>query len=440
MSIEELTLKQLEAFEYIKSGKNVFITGPAGCGKSFIINYFVKYYKSLTLNHELKLYITSTTGISSLLIGGTTIHSFAGIGFGDKSVDYYIRKINNNEFLLSKWCLIKILIIDEISMLHPDILIKLEEIARKVRRNNKKFGGIQIILSGDFLQLPAVKSNLFCFEIELWDLLIDKTFYFDEIMRQKNKDFQNVLNKIRIGVVDDNVKEILNSCLNKNLTNEYGIKPTLLFSKKFNVENVNNLELEKLLDNNEINYNYKSKYKYVNINEEYYDTYKKLLNSNIDVPDEIILSIGTQVMLTVNNLDTILANGSRGIIIGFSNKKLPIVQFLNGIIKEINYYKWPLEQNLINKTKPNITKKQLPLILAWALSIHRLQGSSIDYAEIDIGTSIFEFGQSYVALSRVKTLDGLSITDISYKKIKSHPHVILYYENLKELELELKNI
>jgi len=415
-----LTKKQEEALNSMKNGLNIFLTGPGGTGKSFLIKKFLE-----DMNND-ETFVTSTTGISSLLINGTTLHSYAGIGLGDKSEDFYVEKILKNQKLKKRWLTTKVLIIDEISMLEPDLLDKLELIARKVRKIDKKFGGIQLILSGDFLQLPPVSCENFCFESKSWSNLIDKIFYFTEIIRQDDKIFQNVLNKIRLGIIDDEVKSTLRMCINKN-TETLLIEPTHLYSRRDMVKTYNTQKLNLLKQNNKI-YVFKSTFDYQNIKDEFKQQYEDMINKVVDINDEIELTIDTQVMLTVNGLDDNLANGSVGKIIKFEDE-YPIVQFSNGIVKKIIEFSWSLNDTK-DKKEPNITKKQLPLILAWAITIHRAQGATLDYVYTDIGNSIFEFGQAYVTLSRVKTLDGLFIKNIKFKRIKANPKVIDFYKKI----------
>ncbi len=414
-----LTVQQEEALNCMKNGLNVFLTGPGGTGKSFLIKKYLEEKNSDTT------FVTSTTGISSLLINGTTLHSYAGIGLGNKSDDFYVDKIIKNAKLKKRWINTQVLIIDEISMLEPDLFDKLESIARKVRKTDKKFGGIQLILSGDFLQLPPVSSEKFCFESESWSTIIDKTFYFTEIIRQENQVFQSVLNKVRLGIVDDEVKTILRSCVNKD-TNTLLIEPTHLYSRRDMVKNYNTEKLNSLKQLNKT-YLYKSTFDYQNIKDEYKQQYEDMINKVVDINDEIELTINTQVMLTVNGLDDNLANGSVGKIISFEDN-YPVIRFSNGVVKKIIEYSWSLNDTK-DKKEPNIIKKQLPLILAWAITIHRAQGATLDYVYTDIGNSIFEFGQAYVTLSRVKSLEGLFIQNIKFKRIQANPKVIEFYKN-----------
>ena len=421
-----LNEKQKQAYNAMNNGLNIFISGPGGSGKSHVINLFVKNYKENKEDNNNKLYVTSSTGLSSLLINGITINQYSGIGTGEKEVDYYVNNIKKKKQVRERWQHTSILIIDEISMINSKIFEKLDMIAQKIRKDSNPFGGIQLIVSGDFLQLPPVKSNDFCFESFSWDITINKTYYFNEIIRQTNQHFQEVLNKIRIGVIDEQVKETLESCKNRKLENKDGIIPTMLFSRKDIVKKYNDEKLEELIKQNEKTVVYESSYTFSSkIKEEVKKDYIQLINSQYNIEDKIVLTIKSQVMLNVNMNDEGLANGSRGIIIDFSESNFPIVQFLNGKILEIKKKDYKLEDN-----KDSVIKKQIPLIHAWAITIHKCQGMSLEYIQTDIGRSIFEYGQAYVVLSRIKSLEGLSLMDIDYTKIRANPKIIQFYENL----------
>jgi ATP-dependent DNA helicase PIF1 len=423
----ELTEKQSYAFNSLKNGHNVFLTGPAGSGKTYLLKIFIEWFIKYRENDNEKIYITSTTGLSALLIDGMTINRYSGIGTGDKSVEDYFKKIMKMTHIKKRWLSTKVLIIDEISMMNPDTFDKLEILAQKIRKNSSPFGGIQLILSGDFLQLPPINCQNFCFDSFSWQFVIHKTIYFDKIVRQHDTKLQNILNNIRIGIVNDDVKEILNNCLNKDLSNSDGIIPTLLYSRKNMVYEYNILELNKLInDFNKEHYCYQSYFEFgKNIKEESKDFLKDLLNSQYQVEDSIKLSVQTQVMLTVNMPEVGLANGSRGIIVGFSSNNFPIVLFMNNQKLEITFHEY-----LLDEGGQTVKKFQIPLIYAWAITIHKAQGMTLEFLKTDIGSSIFEYGQAYVVLSRIKNLDGLSLINIDYSKIKAHPKILKYYEEL----------
>jgi ATP-dependent DNA helicase PIF1 len=423
----KLTEKQENALSYMKKGNNVFLTGPGGSGKSFLLKYFIDWFNFEDENS--KIFVTSTTGLSSLLINGMTINRYSGIGIGDKDIEIYYKKIIKMKNLRSRWLSTKVLVIDEISMMDPDIFDKLEILARKIRKNDTPFGGIQIILSGDFLQLPPVKSKNFCFESFSWDTVINKTFYFDKIVRQDDTKLQSILNTVRLGIVNKDVEELLNSRLNIELDIPNGIEPTLLFSRKNMVDKHNKEELQKLINNGNKSYEYSSYYEFSkNISEESKEFYTDLINSQYNVENNLLFALKTQVMLTVNMPENGLANGSRGIIVDFTQNDLvpyPIVLFLNGKTFTIKPYEF-----IIDESGYIIKKIQIPLIHSWAITIHKAQGMSLDYVKTDIGESIFEYGQAYVVLSRITSIEGLSLINIDYSKIKAHPKIIKFYEKL----------
>lgn len=421
-----LTTKQIEAFREMQNGKNVFLTGPGGSGKSYLLSYFINWYKNKMENDRSKIFVTSTTGLSSLLIDGMTINRYSGIGIGDKDVIEYYNKIYKMRSLKQRWLTTGVLIIDEISMMDPDIFDKLETLARKIRKNDMPFGGIQIILSGDFLQLPPVKSNQFCFESFSWDTVVDKTFYFDEIIRQDDINLQKILNKVRVGIVDEEVRKVLDARLNIDLQNTMGIEPTILFSRKNMVEQYNKEQLERLINLGMENHTFESKYVYSkNIVDGKKDYFKELINQQYQIEEKVVLTKNCQVMLNVNMPESNLANGSRGIIIGFSINKCPVVSFLNGVVIEI-----AAKEYIIEEDNYNVKKVQIPLIHAWAITIHKAQGMSLELVKTDIGTSIFEYGQAYVVLSRIKNINGLSLINVDYSKIRANPKIIEYYNKL----------
>lgn len=415
----KLNEKQNYAYNLMAQGTNIFITGPGGVGKTALIKLFTKVYSKSKI-----IAVTSTTGTSALLINGTTIHSYLGIGFGTNTVESITNKIKSMPWLRKRWTSLECLIIDEISMMNPDLFDKIEQIARILRKSKAPFGGIQLILSGDFCQLPVVGNDKFCFEADSWNFCIQKTIYLTQIIRQNDTIFQNVLNNIRIGNITDKIKTILNNRLNANLSNDFGILPTKLYSTNIDVDRINNIELDKLAAKDLTFYEYEMD-THVNAKVTNRAGVIEKFKKSCNAPEILQLCVGAQVMLLKNlDLTNGLANGSRGIVIGFT-QDLPVVKFLNGEERIIDMEIWEVIEN----DKPVLSAKQIPLKIAYAISIHKSQGCSLDFAEIDL-SNIFEYGQAYVALSRVKSLQGLSIIGVDYKNICAHPKALEFYSNI----------
>ena len=416
MSNYKLTHKQSLALKYMIEGKNVFLTGMGGVGKSKLLNLFKERCPTRNIG------ITSTTGVSALQLNGKTLHSFTGIGLGTGSIASLSTKINNTNYLKKRWLTLQTLVIDEISMLSPDLFDKLDEIARIVRFNDKPFGGIQLILSGDFLQLPAIDTAKFCFQGERWDDCIDYTIYLTDIFRQDDKEFQYHLNNIRLGRLEEDTVKYLEKHINADISNDIGIRPTKLYALNNSVDSINNKELKKLKSEEIYSYD-----REIIIYNKKNNDHKEKMIKYCTAPDVLNLAVGAQEMLIKNlDLEQGLCNGSRGIVTNFICD-LPEVKFVNGEIRVIEHNTWVYEQDDIKIGEI----VQIPLKLAWATSIHKSQGSTLDCVEIDL-SNIFEYGQAYVALSRVKSSNGLSITGLDVNKIRAHPIAVEYYTNLEK--------
>jgi len=406
----ELNTLQKEALSLILQEKNILLTGGGGTGKSEFLKYFKKHYISK------KVAITSTTGVSAILIGGTTLHSYLGIGLGKGTMRSIAQKVRKKKYLRDRWINVQILVIDEISMLSAELFDKLEEIARIVRQNSKPFGGIQLILSGDFCQLPCIGSDNFCFEAKSWDKCLDNVVYLREIIRQTDPKFQKVLANLRLGIKDKETMDIVNSRLDIELKSKFGIMPTKLFSHNVDVDRINNNTLQQLAEKNGTDILEFERIIYLN-------TKRKI--KHIQAPEKLSLTKDCQVML-LYNLDILngLVNGSRGIVVDFINDK-PLVKFINGEERVIDYHIWEVEDNNIQLG----TVEQIPLKLGYAFSIHKSQGATLDLANVDL-QRVFTHGMGYVALSRVRSLDALSIKSINWSRITSHPKALEFYKNL----------
>lgn len=416
--------KQQFAYDVLQAGHNVFLTGSAGTGKSYVINKFKENYEKRN-----ELAITSTTGISALLIGGRTLHSWAGIGLGEDEEDILLKRIEASPNAVKKWQRVKTLVIDEISMLKPSLFDKLNYIAKQMKNSELPFGGIQIVMVGDFCQLPVIKGGgKFCFDSKAWKECEFITAYLTDIVRQDNLEFSNILQKIRLGNCDEECKSLLDKRVGiwkKDTKDKNGIIPTKLYSTNKNVDEINNKELQKLIDSGKEKQTFNVKYK-VKFTKLYQGQLENLLKFiTKDLNNNLILTIGTQVMLSKNiDVSCGLANGSRGVITNFTEDNLPIVKFVNGIETEVDYFKQDYRDE-DNK----IILEYIPLKLAWASTIHKSQGATLDSAVINLG-NIFEYGQAYVALSRIRCLDNLYITKINYDKINCHPNALTFYEEL----------
>lgn len=416
---------------HIENGDNIFLTGPGGVGKSYYIKKFKNDHKNIPI------YITSTTGVSAfnLGLGSRTIHSFSGIGAlkrNDTLVSVMKRVVKTQKQEQIKEC--QILVIDEISMLGKFYIEMIDKVFKTVRSSTKPFGGIQVIFTGDFLQLPPVDDE-FCFHSDVWNQLSLKTIYLTKMYRVNDPIYTSILERVRMAkhTPDDNrelykrfhayqalenanernEKEpgVEDSKDQKNLT----IQPTFLYSKKVNVYGKNMEELEKnpnqlLIFVPTIIPGKKNVKVYVNEEDD-----RKLL-----------LKVGAQVMLNVNlDVENGLVNGSRGVVTAYENSLL-YVKFMDGRVQCFDRHEFVYEEDgtVLYKVL------QYPFILAYALSIHKIQGCTLDCAIIDIGYSVFEASMSYVALSRVKNLDGLYLKSFQPHKIFCHKDALEFYENL----------
>jgi len=438
------TPAQERAFSLMKEGRSLLLTGPAGGGKSYLINLFTKLYSD-----SQKIAVTATTGIAAIALGGTTLHSFLGLGLGNLSTNQLIDKVMKTPYLKKRWREVDTLIVDEISMLSPELFDTIEQAARAIRCGPPRmlagkeektdsrtvsgqlvFGGIQIIATGDFAQLPPVGNGKFCFEAEMWGKTIEEIVELNEIVRQKDTALQDVLNDIRFGDITGRVKKLLSERENVELKNDLGIKPTKIFMTNREIDYYNEEELDKLAEEGKEFREYLMNIEILNPNTNMVSAEEKI-RKNCLASANLQLCEGAQVMLLKNlNLESGLANGSRGVVVGFENN-YPIVRFLNGMEEVITQGNWELSEG----NKPWAIITQLPLKVAWCISAHKCQGMTLDLAEVDLG-STFEFGQAYVALSRVKNKEGLCIRNLNFSKIKAHPKCIEFYKNLKKSSLK----
>jgi ATP-dependent DNA helicase PIF1 len=461
----ELSEEQTEIINRCIRGDNMFITGSGGCGKSLIIriikNIYMPSNNVYDIRHIIRRYehveykniqVCALTGVAAILLQSSakTIHSFSGIGISNLSNEQILLKIKKSRFYKKKWEDVDILIIDEVSMMSQHMFELLDYIGKNIRRSTRPFGGIQIIMFGDFFQLPPVCKDAedklrknFCFESELWfeTFLPKNHIELVKIFRQTDENFKKILNQIREGKIRRNINDFLLNYVNRDKTLDI-IQPTKLFPKRSQVDYINSFEMNKL--EGEV-YDYNISYvidlpmteRQKTIRDgftaEQISNELNYLQSNIPCEKQISLKVGAQVMCVVNlnvNDDRPICNGSQGVIIRFDENENPIIKFSKGFEYTMLPYVWASE------TIPGIGVKQMPLVLAWALTIHKSQGSTMDAIEVDAGSGIFECGQTYVALSRVKTLDGLYLSAFDVTRIKVNRKVQEFYERMRRMKME----
>jgi ATP-dependent DNA helicase PIF1 len=417
-----LSLLQQTAVNYFLLGENVFVSGGAGCGKSYLINFLKNTYSQLGLE------ITSSTGISAVNIGGSTIHSWAGIGLANQSLEHILENFSSFKFSKIKQRIktTNCLIIDEISMISAEVFDLLNQVLQNIRKNPKPMGGLQILLFGDFLQLPPVsndrKNTNYCFNSQTWQDLNLKNIILDQSFRQSDAKFIEILNHIRFGNINNEVKEILTSRINICDTSP-AIKPTILTTHNQKADEINQQFLQK------INSETKS----------FCATYKgnenkiAFLKKNCLAYENLTLKIGAQVMMIKNSLQKEgVVNGSIGIVKDFSNKKnYPIVEFANQKSYPIVAETWNIEQINLTTKKIEIQASltQIPLVLAWSITIHKSQGLTLDKIKCDLDY-VFDEGQAYVALSRARFLEGVFIDSINFNKITANKQAIQFYQKI----------
>lgn len=406
----EFTEEQNRVTALFKDGKNLLVTGPAGSGKSALL-------RELQLQTPGTLHITASTGIAAVNVGGMTIHSWAGIGLGDDKPRNLAARIMSRREAYMRVTRARHLAIDEISMLSAELFEKLDKTFQLVRSDARPFGGIQLLLFGDFLQLPPVakkRGTKFAFESDSWKSAGIETIQLTKIFRQENLLFAEALNDIRRGERTELAQKLIWAC-SRRKDDHPEIKPVILHTHNSNADAINNENL-------------------LNISEELHSWSAidngdergiRLLQQNCIAPDLLNLKKGAQVMLLVNvSPENGLANGSLGVVTGYSSIGFPIVRFENKDHTEMEVARssWEIKED----GKVIATRSQVPLRLAYAITIHKSQGMQFDKAKVFLAKT-FEYGQAYVALSRARTSQGLFVDAYAMDSVRAHPKALYFY-------------
>ncbi len=389
-------MNQQDALSVLKMGHNVFLTGPPGSGKTFLLNQYISYLKQ----HHKAVAVTASTGIAATHMNGITLHSWSGLGIKERVTDKDIRTLMGRRYLRKRLKSANVLIIDEISMLKPNQFDAVDKICRYFKTSFAPFGGMQVVCSGDFFQLPPIERNgeaKFIVESFVWNNMNMKICYLEGQFRHKDKKLSDLLNYIRDNMANE-AKEIL-------LSNEYSenqfsgnIVPTKLYTHNADVDTINSIELDKIEG---AEFAYQMTWRGP---KELVASLKKSCLS----PERLFLKQGAQVMFIKNNFEAGYVNGTQGKVIGFNNEKMPIVKTFSGQNITAKMAGWTIDEDDTVKAQIN----QIPLRLAWAITVHKSQGMNLDTAEIDLSKCFVE-GMGYVAISRLRTLAGLKLIGIN---------------------------
>lgn len=400
-------MTQPEALQLLKMGYNVFLTGAAGSGKTYLLNQYIAYLRSKGVG----VGITASTGIAATHMGGTTIHSWTGMGIRDSMTDVEIVELLKRQYLRNHFLRTRVLIIDEISMLHAQRLDLVHKICQAFKHSEYPFGGMQVIMCGDFFQLPPVSKGEersdFVTESAIWQEMNLKICYLDEQHRQDDSAFLRVLNDIRTGEVNEVTVEYLSERLNTDIKG-YS-KPTRLFTHNADVDAINKAHLQTLPGEEHT----------------YMMTWRgslgltDALRKSCLAPEVLSLKVGAQVMFVKNNYDAGYVNGTLGEVIGFSENDAPIVRTFDGAEITVGQEGWEIKE----AGRELAAISQIPLRLAWAITVHKSQGMSLDAAEVDLSRS-FVPGMGYVALSRVRSLSGLKLMGMNQMALQINPEVL----------------
>lgn len=412
-------MKQAQALTVMLSRKSVFLTGPPGAGKTYVLNEFIKRAR----RKGKDVAVTASTGIAATHIGGSTIHSWSGLGIRDFLTAKDRQQLAANAKLVKRYNACDVLVIDEVSMLHGARLDMVNDVCKLLRKSQEPFGGLQVILVGDLFQLPPVTRGSdaldFVHLCDAWQELNPEVCYLNEQHRQTGDGLLELLEAMRSGEIEEYHEGLLQERM--------GQKPsalkqvTRLYAHNVDIDTVNNRHLAAL--SNEVHeYEMVTKGSAAKVEQ---------LKRSVLAPELLELKQGAEVMFVANNVAAGFYNGTRGKIVGYKEDK-PVVELVNGRKIAVSEHSWKLEED--GKVKAEVV--QLPLRLAWAITIHKSQGMSLDAAEIDLSKT-FTPGMGYVALSRVRSLDGLFLAGINRMALQMHPQIYEFDREIRNLSAQL---
>ncbi|MBR3135195.1 AAA family ATPase [Candidatus Saccharibacteria bacterium] len=399
-------MNQEVALKILKSGQSAFLTGPAGAGKTYVLNEFIKFAKK----KHLPVAKTATTGLAATHLSGNTIHAWSGIGINKTIPHRFFDKLSKTR--RETICRASILIIDEISMMHDYLLDAVNEICKIVREDDSPFGGLQVVMAGDFAQLPPInraddkiKGN-FAYLSKAWEELNPAICYLSTQYRQEDQDFLDILNAIR----ENNVRRHHAETLLERVGAETSDVFTELHTTNFNVDKVNDRRLADI-------YEEEMTYEMTHTGSE---GKVQTLKRSVLAPEILRLKIGATVMALKNDPSQRFVNGSIGKIIDFEEGTgYPVVEFNSGRTATVGYDTWEMRDG--ERKVAGVT--QIPLRLAWAITVHKSQGMTLDSAVLDLRHT-FAPGMGYVALSRVKNLNSMSLLGIGKTALKVSPEAV----------------
>lgn len=408
-------MTQEHALAILKMGKNVFLTGGAGAGKTYVLNQLIDYYRS----HDVPVAITASTGIAATHIGGITIHAWSGMGIKDNLSNWDVEMMEEKKYLWDRYQKTSVLIIDEISMLSGTFLDSLDRLCRSMKRKpSLPFGGLQVIFCGDLFQLPPVGNagaEDLVIDAKIWNTMNLVVCYITEQHRQKAGEFTTILNAIRSGTVEPKHISLLETRVQEYDPDGF-TNVTKLFTHNRDVDAINAQALHELYEE-EVAYEMTSKGK-ANLVE--------VLKKSCLAPEKLTLKIDAEVMFVKNNFESGYVNGTRGRVVGFDDADMPIVKTYQGKEITVQVETWAIDDG--GKILASIS--QIPLRHAWAITVHKSQGMSLDAAVIDLSKS-FAYGMGYVALSRVRTLKGLHLIGFNESALVVDPRILAVDKKLR---------